>query len=223
MNDALSRTITASQARKMDSRIRETFGIPALLLMENAGRSVADEALKKICRRDKAAVFCGKGNNGADGFVAARHLISRGIKTEVFLAVRKNVIKGEAALNLKALLSAGCAVREVNSANLESVAKNIKKYRMIIDALLGTGLEGEVSPNYAAVINIINASRAFKISVDIPSGLCADTGNVLGACVKADMTVTFLAQKKGMLIKSGPLYCGRTIIKGLGVPLKSLK
>ncbi|MDD5505822.1 MAG: NAD(P)H-hydrate epimerase [Candidatus Omnitrophica bacterium] len=184
MNDVLTRPITASQAKKIDLKIRERSGIPVLLLMENAGSGVADEVIKKICPRDRVAVFCGKGNNGADGFVVARHLIARGIKTEVFLAVKKNVIKDEPDLNLKALLSAGCAVKEVDSFNLASIAGNIKGFGLIVDALLGTGLKGEVALNYAALIGVINSSRAFKVSVDIPSGLCADTGRILGACVR---------------------------------------
>jgi NAD(P)H-hydrate epimerase len=211
--------LTAQLAKDIDVKAREIFGIPTLILMENAGCKVASEAMKILKEEKSVAVFCGKGNNGGDGFVAARHLLARGIKPDIFLAGRISEIENEAGTNLDILLKLKQPIIEVGEENLYLVKNKISKYNLVIDAFLGVGLKGEVRGIFRDLIGIINASGAYVLSVDIPSGLDATTGKVLGCCVKADRTVTFVAKKRGMVVGDGPKHCGRVVVKDLGIPL----
>jgi hydroxyethylthiazole kinase-like uncharacterized protein yjeF len=210
-----SRVLTARQAQALDRRALEAYGISTLVLMENAGRSVADAAAALRPRRKKIAVFCGKGNNGGDGFVAARHLLARGIRPDVYLAGSISDVGREARVNLDILLKSGQKVREV----LPGAVSRIKTvtYGLIVDALLGIGLTGDVRGVCGDLIALINASKARILSVDIPSGLDAATGRILGQCVHADLTVTFAARKRGMTIGAGPGVCGAVVVADLGV------
>ncbi len=210
--------MTAKTARAIDSKIREKFGISTLVLMENAGAAVAGEILQSRKGKKKIAVFCGKGNNGGDGFVAARHLLTRGIKPDIFLAGKHAEVKGEAGINLNIIIKLGLKVIEIEDVTLPKI--NINKYNLIIDALLGVGLSGPPRGIYTALIRMINSFRGEIIAVDIPSGLDATSGKVLGFCVQADKTITFIAQKRGMVIGNGPKYCGKIITADLGQGFK---
>jgi hydroxyethylthiazole kinase-like uncharacterized protein yjeF len=210
------RLLTAQSAKFIDLKAREKFGISTLTLMENAGRAIALEALKSG-KFKKIAIFCGKGNNGGDGFVAARHLLACGIKPDIYLAGKIAQVENEARTNLEILLKLKQKIVEVGENNISGV--NLAKYRLIIDALLGVGLSGAVRGIYKDLIKMINSSQAYILSVDIPSGLDATTGKILDACVKADKTVTFVAKKRGMIVGEGPKYCGKIIVADLGVPL----
>lgn len=212
-------SFSAQEARELDLKAREKFGISTLILMENAGSAVAQEAVKMLRGRKAAAVFCGRGNNGGDGLVAARHLLSRGIKTDIFLAGRSAEVENEAKVNLDILLKLRQKIYEVVRGNLHLVRNKVSRHYLIIDALLGVGLEGEVRGIYRDLIGIINLSKAYILSVDIPSGLDATTGGVLGCCVKAHKSVTFLAKKRGMVRAQGPEYCGKIIVNHLGLPI----
>lgn len=214
------KTLTVRQAKAIDIKAREELGISTLVLMENAGRAVAEEALKMLQGKKSVAIFCGKGNNGGDGFVVARHLLNSGIKTDIFLAGRIEEAQGEARVNLDILMRLRQRIVEVNKENLALVKKNILKYNLVIDALLGVGLSGEVRGIYRDLIGIINTSKADVLSVDIPSGLNATTGKALGCCVRADKTATFVAPKRGMVQREGAHYCGRIVVKGLGIPFE---
>lgn len=212
------RLLTAKTARAIDSKIREKFGISTLVLMENAGAAVAGEILKYWKRKKKIAVFCGKGNNGGDGFVAARHLLTRGIKPDVFLTGKCSEVRCEAGINLDIIIKLGLKVVEIEDVVPPkiNINININKYSLIVDSLLGVGLVGPPRGIYAALIQLINSSRAEIIAVDIPSGLDATSGKVLGPCVKADKTITFIAKKRGMVVGDGPKYCGKIITADLG-------
>ena len=185
--------ISVSQAREIDNWIREKLGVSVLVLMENAGRSVAEEALKTLKDKKRAGVVivCGKGNNGGDGLVACRHLMCRGIKPKIFLAAKISQVRGEARVNLDILLKMKQRVVEVNNKNLASVRRSILESGLIIDAMLGVGIKREVGGIFRDLINIINMSKAYVVAVDVPSGLDADSAKALGCCVKADKTVTF--------------------------------
>jgi NAD(P)H-hydrate epimerase len=187
--------------------------------MENAGRAVAEQTIKIAGHRGKVAVFCGKGNNGGDGFVAARHLMAKGIKPDVFLAGNMTEVKNEAKINLEILLKIKQKITEVREKNMHLVENKISKYDIIIDALLGVGLKGEVKGVIKRIIELINEAGASVLSVDIPSGLDATTGKALGICVKADKTVTFIARKHGMVLGKASGYCGEIIVEDLGIPL----
>ena len=214
-----SKLLTAKEAKNIDIKAEETFGISTLLLMENAGRAVAEEVVKILRVKKYVAIFCGKGNNGGDGFVAARHLLTHGIKSDIFLAGKIKDVKNEARTNLEILLKLKEKIIEVQEENLHLIKNKISKYDLIIDELLGVGLAGEVRDVYRDLIGIINTSKAYILSIDIPSGLDATKGKVLGCCVKADKTVTFVAKKRGMVLGEGPKYCGRVVVKDLGIPL----
>jgi hydroxyethylthiazole kinase-like uncharacterized protein yjeF len=213
------KVLTAQQAKAIDTKARDKLGISTLVLMENAGRAVAEEVLKSIGSKKAVAIFCGKGNNGADGFVAARHLLTRRIKADLYLAGEISDVQNEAKTNLEIHLALKQKIIEVNGKNLHLVKNNIYRYSLIVDALLGVGLKGEVKGIFRDLIETINTSKAYILSVDIPSGLDATTGEVLGSSVKADKTVTFVAKKRGMVLGDGPQYCGRVVVKDLGIPL----
>lgn len=214
---APERFFTAARSRQLDARASRTYGIPALILMENAGRQVAETALSMYRGARKIAVFCGRGNNGGDGFVAARHLLVRGMRPEIYLAGRMSDVRDEARVNLGILLKLRQKVIEVSPAVLPRIAA--RSYGLIIDALLGVGLAGEVRGIYKDLIALINGSAAPVLSVDIPSGLDATTGRARGCCVKADTTITFVAEKKAMATKSGRRLCGKIIVADIGAPL----
>lgn len=214
-----SKLLTAKTAKKIDTKAKDILGVSTLVLMENAGRAIAEEAIKMLSGKKSVVIFCGKGNNGGDGFVAARHLLTRGIKPDIFLAGNIEDVKDEARINLEILLKLKQKITEVEEENLYLVKNKISKYDLIIDALLGVGLKGEVGGIFRDLIGIINSSKGYILSVDIPSGLDATTGKVLGCCVKADKTVTFVAKKRGMVLGEGPKYCDGIVVKDLGIPL----
>jgi len=194
--------------------------MPALLLMENAGRAVAQETLRIIGkRRLRIAIFCGKGNNGGDGFCAARHLLVAGINPDIYLVSKISEVKKESEVNLNILLNLKKKVFEVSPSSLDIIKKRISKYDLIIDALLGIGLKGNITGVMAQLIGIINNSKADILSVDIPSGLDANSGRILGCCIKAGKTITFVAKKRGMVKDQGLKSRGEVKIADIGVPL----
>ena len=210
------KTITASQAKLLDKKAREIYGLSTLILMENAGRAVAEEIIK--LKKRKIAIFCGKGNNGGDGFVCARHLFTGGIKPDVFLAGKLPEVKGEARLNLDILLRLKHKIFEIDEKNVNLLKEKICRYDLIVDAIFGVGLKGNVEGFFRDLIKLINSSKAYVVSIDVPSGLDANTGEASWACVRADKTVTFIAKKCGMVKGKGPGYCGKIIVKDLGFP-----
>jgi NAD(P)H-hydrate epimerase len=213
-----SKLVTAAQAHAFDTRAQERYGVSALILMENAGRQVAAEVRKHMKGRERVVFVCGKGNNGGDGFVAARHLLCDGIAPEVFVAGRFTEVRKEAGTNLGVLLALGHKAVELNAQTFPVFARMLSGGVLLVDALLGVGLKGGITGFYKDIVDSINASGAYVLSVDIPSGLNADTGLAEGACVRADTTLTFVARKKGMVMGAGSRYCGRTVVGDLGVP-----
>ncbi|HEY3298030.1 MAG TPA: NAD(P)H-hydrate dehydratase [Armatimonadota bacterium] len=209
---------TSDQMREFDSRAVEEFGVPSIVLMENAGRLTSDVACrllgtplgKRIC------VLAGKGNNGGDGFVAARHLRDAGAQVSVFLVGHHSGVKGDARINLDSLLKTGLEVTPANS--LSDVKCSLAESDLIIDAIFGTGLTGDVKGFPAELIKAVNSSSCPVLAVDIPSGLDADTGKILGVCVEADCTVTFALPKVGLLTYPGADYAGRLIVGSIGLP-----
>jgi hydroxyethylthiazole kinase-like uncharacterized protein yjeF len=212
--------LTAAQVKAFDKKAREKFGISTLVLMENAGRVIMEEAVRVLKGRPKrVAIFCGRGNNGGDGFCAARHLLAEGIKPDVYLAGKIKDVEHEAKVNLNILLKLKQKVTEINPGNIGVLKNKLRKYSLIIDALLGVGAKGAIRPVYQEVIDIINASGIYVLAVDIPSGLEATSGRVLGRCIKADKTVTFVAKKRGMVYAPGRESCGIVSVRNIGVSL----
>ena len=204
---------TRQISREIDRRTIEEFGVPGVVLMENAGRAVASAILAEYPSARKMAVICGGGNNAGDGFVIARHLISSGNDVSIHIAQKKQRYKGDAKTNLDSLLEIGGDVRE-----LEGKLPRIKGTDIIIDAIFGTGLDRDVGGFYERLIKFINRQSVPCVSVDIPSGLDADTGQPMGAAVRADVTVTFAPPKLGMCVYPGVDYAGKLCVADITIP-----
>ena len=219
----IQKILTARQAKELDEKLKNKYGISTLVLMENAGRAIADTAVKLVKQHKltSIAVFCGRGNNGGDGLVAARHLLTKGINVDVFLLGSPQDLKNEAKINYEILKKLKKKISTVQSIEeFKEIKKRIKRYDLIIDALLGIGLKGEVKGLMREVIEVLNISRIPVIAVDIPSGLDARSGKGLGCAIKAAYTVTFIAVKKGLLTKEGSFYSGKVKVCDLGIPFK---
>ena len=212
------RTGTTRDIRELDRIAIERYGIPGVILMENAGRGAADVAQDMAVAGGRVLVVCGSGNNGGDGFVIGRHLHNRGFEVE-FLVVNPDKIKpgGDADINFEIIKRMSLHVREVGDAP-ESYRIDSDRYCLVIDALLGTGLSGEVREPARSVINEMNESGLPMLAVDTPSGLNTDTGEMLGVCVHANRTVTFAAAKRGFFAGMGPKVVGELHVADIGVP-----
>lgn len=204
--------VSIKQMREIDRRTIEDIGIPSIVLMDNAGRITAETILRRFPGARKAAIFCGGGSNGGDGFVCARYLFNRGINVEVILVKKPGEHSGDALTNLKIITNLQLKIKNVTEYPL-----NLKKYDLLVDALLGTGTKGEIKGIYAEVISAINDSGRPVVSIDIPSGLDADTGLPLGICVKAKLTVTIGCLKKGFLLNNSVKLTGNVVVADIGL------
>jgi len=215
--------LTAAEMREVDRLSTDRYGIPSLTLMENAGASVAQviaERFSNFARR-RIAVLCGKGNNGGDGFVVARHLLEMGTKPEVFFFTDTSQPEGDAATNLKRWRKISGALHTVVTEHQWQAAKPaIASADIFVDALLGTGVRGRVEGLLEKAIQEVNQHSPGKsvIAVDIPSGLPADTGEAQGAVIVADCTVTFTAPKLGMILGRAEEYVGQLVVREIGSP-----
>ena len=214
--------MTKDQVRAVDSWAINEIGIPGVVLMENAGRSCAElikEKLKAVSQ-PKVCIFCGTGNNGGDGYVIARHLLNSGFEVIVVICGDRGKVKGDAKINLDILEKLGPPVEQFNLKQ-DDVPARVEAFTteadMIIDGLFGTGLSGPLRDDYIQLIHCINACDCPILAVDIPSGLDCDTGKPLGAAVKADCTVTFVAVKKGFACESAASYTGEIYVASIGV------
>ncbi len=224
------KVLTAHQMRNIDHRAMSRYHMPGLVLMENAGRAVVEHILDSLDEDlDDAAVaiVCGKGNNGGDGFVVARHLHGFGITPHVFVVARRDDVEGDAATNLRILDGLPIPLHEVANSKawraLADGANPLEEFDVIVDALLGTGLKGRVRGDYAAIVNDINESGAHVVAVDIPSGLSGGKATVAGAAVHADATVTFMAPKIPHLFPPAEACCGDLVVAGIGIPEEALQ
>jgi len=176
--------------------------------MENAGRSVAEVAGKMLGSRKKVLIVCGAGNNGGDGLVAARHLLNAGKKVSIFIVGKSSKLKADPKTNLKTL-------KKLRNVKFVRKLPRLRGYDLIIDAIFGIGLESNVRGPVSDVIELINRCRRPVLAVDVPSGLDADTGKVLGIAVKPKLTVTFVAKKNGLSAQNS----GKMVVKDIGVLL----
>jgi len=214
---------TADEMRRADRRATERYGVPSLLLMENAGRGAVD-ALERVLGpvgRRRVAVLCGKGNNGGDGFVVARHLLGRGARVSAWLVGRASEVQGDARVNLDALRRAGESVVEAVEPSGDTFGRlraDLGDADIIVDALLGTGVRGPATGAIAAAIEAINAAERPVCALDLPSGLPSDGEGPTGPVVRAHVTVTFGLPKLGLVLPAGTTYAGRVEIADLGIP-----
>jgi NAD(P)H-hydrate epimerase len=221
-------TLTREQVRAFDRYAIETLGVPGLVLMENAGRGVAEAAAAHLqrarqlhMRGQRVAIVCGGGNNGGDGYVIARHLPSA---AHVMLYATKPVddLPPDARANARIAERLGLDITLIDTPDkVATAAKNWQGCTVVIDALLGTGFQGELRDDIARVIEGINATRAWGatvVAVDLPSGLDANTGTAATPTVIADLTVTFVALKKGFENPDSRANTGDVVVAGIGVP-----
>src|SRR5947208_11691790 len=223
------KALTAAEMRQVDLLTTERYGIPSLQRMENAGTRFFEFLRSSYgdLAASHAAVLCGKGNNGGDGFVAARLLQEKGLKPVVYLFSRQDAVPGDASENLARLKKSGAKIQEITSCeNWEQARREIAKSRLIVDALLGTGLKGKVEGLLASVIEDVNkisrqASSLLPeavVAVDTPSGLPSDGETIEGPVSRAHSTVTFTAPKIGQLVSRDSACCGRLLMRNIGSP-----
>jgi len=209
------KALTSREMRALEINA-EYFGISRLQMMENAGRNIANEVASRFKpNKAKIAVFCGLGGNGGDGFVAARHLACLGFKVEVILAGKSVDIRDEETKKNWLALQPLKGIIVLQEVYDSSLVPDVKA-DVVVDALLGIGLKGALRPPILELVKKINKMKAFCVSVDIPTGLDSDLGEVLGDAVKADLTVTFHKTKTGLL--RAKEHVGELVTKDVGVP-----
>jgi NAD(P)H-hydrate epimerase len=205
----------SEEMRAIDRAAIEGLGVPSMQLMERAGAAVA-AAVQRRLSRPAVVVYCGRGNNGGDGWVTARLLHGRGAAVTVISAAEPSALAGDARAAFEAAERAGVPWTRLESAPAEEPLPAV-----VVDALLGTGLSRPPDAPLAAAIERVNAARArgaHVVSVDVPSGLSADTGQPLGACVQADTTVSFALLKRGLALYPGVVLAGAVEVADIGIP-----
>jgi len=214
-----SRPASRDDIRRIDSIAINDYGVPGLALMENAGAGAARTALARFGDVDQALIVGGKGNNGGDGFVVARHLAYEGIDVRVALLCEPQEIRGDAGVNLNIVKNMGLAMTVATHEDaVEEVLSRAAQSTLLVDAILGTGLAGEVRRLSRHAIDLINAAPSPVFAIDIPSGLDADTGRPLGAAVRAAATATFGLSKLGFDAPGAPNYTGEVTVIDIGWP-----
>ena len=202
--------LTTAEMAEAD-RLAVAGGIPSIALMENAGRAVADVA-SRMAQGRRVVVVAGPGNNGGDGFVAARYLAERGLVVSVCFVGKRERLKGDAAL----------AAQRWNGPVSEPSPAAFTDSDLIIDALFGAGLDRDVEGLARNVIDLMNAASVPIVAVDLPSGVNGTTGAVMGCAINAQLTVTFFRRKPGHFLLPGRLYCGVVEVADIGIPERVL-
>jgi NAD(P)H-hydrate epimerase len=204
--------LTREQAREVDRIAMEELHLPGIVLMENAARGIAQVALRLLERHPgPVSVVCGPGNNGGDGLAAARHLANAGANVKVHLVVPAEAYRAgsDPAIHLAVVLAMGLAVRD---------DLDLGGAGLILDGIFGTGLTRAVRPPFGSAIEAINGAGSPVLAIDLPSGLDANTGAILGMAVRADVTATMGARKVGFALGDGPAHVGEVEVIDLGIP-----
>jgi len=205
--------------RQYDRIFIEEMGVPGVVLMENAGRGAANVILMKYPGKRSAGVVCGKGNNGGDGYVVARHLTCAGFSVDVYIFAKDEEIRGDAKINLDIIRKMGLRIKEAGQWSPD----DLKSHDIIIDALLGTGVRGSLRDDFRELIEAINKLGRPIIALDIPSGLNGDTGEILAAAVKAERTITFALPKIGFFKNDANKYTGEIHLVDIGITPAAIK
>jgi len=209
---------TAQQIRNIDRRAIREFGIPGPVLMENAASAIGAEMERFFdgLAGVRAGIICGKGNNGGDGLALARRLRIRGVPVRVALLAPFASYKGEAKVNLSILRKTDVEI--VPNASSAAIAEIIDWSDILVDAMLGVGLSLPLKGNYALAAELMNMAGRPVVAVDIPTGINADTGEVMGTAVRADLTVTMALPKRGLVLHPGASFSGRVRVADIGMP-----
>jgi NAD(P)H-hydrate epimerase len=216
--------LSRDEVREFDRRTIEGFGVPGVVLMENAGRGCAELLMRLNPDRRPVAILCGPGNNGGDGFVIARHLDAHGWPVTVQVFARHNRTAGDADINFDILDASGIAFDQYRPDQFTDAHKNLVRRRVlmgegwIVDALFGTGLARPLAEPFDWLVEQVNASGKPVFAVDIPSGLDCDSGEPLGPTIRAHHTATFVALKKGFLNPASRQWTGEIHVVDIGAP-----
>ncbi|QGU96230.1 NAD(P)H-hydrate dehydratase [Clostridium bovifaecis] len=209
--------VTAQKMREVDKFCIENLGIPSMVLMENA-------ALKALNNLDTEkynsfTIVCGTGNNGGDGLALARHLFILGKKLSIFIIGEEDSLSKDCRANYNILLNMNLPVSFIkNSHDIEKLQEAIKEGEVTVDAIFGTGISRDIKGIYEEAIRAINDISSYTISIDVPSGLNSDSGEILGCCVTANKTISFQFYKKGFLKYGADTYTGEIVIENIGIP-----
>ena len=209
--------VTAEQIRRIDEAATRDYSILGFLLMENAGRSASDVIFREY-RPCKVLIFTGKGNNGGDGLVVARHLASRGYSVRVALLEDPARFKADPLLNFSLVSKANIPCVIMSAFSEEKILGFCQEAELVVDAIFGVGIHSPVRGVFETAIRAINRSQKPVVSIDIPSGLDADTGRVHGVAIKATRTVTLALPKCGLYDGEGPQYSGEIEVVDIGIP-----
>jgi NAD(P)H-hydrate epimerase len=222
--------LTPGECRAVDSYAINELGIPGVVLMENAGRNCADlieqwgeDRLKHgvVCRALRAVIVCGKGNNGGDGFVIARHLAHRGHQVTIDVTADPATLIGDAAINHAIADKMRLPIRRLSANNIDAAVRRWRGCDVIVDAMFGTGFSGALREPLADFVRQINKLDGPQVvAVDVPSGLDAETGEVQGLAIEAEHTITFLAEKSGYANSQAKRYLGKVTVVDIGAPTK---
>ncbi len=218
MSEPNALRLTREQSREIDRIAIEQYGLPGIVLMENAGRGAAELLLGRGVA-GPVVICCGKGNNAGDGFVIARHLAIRGCVVSLLLFAPREGIAGDAAINLRVVERMDLPRRIVSDETDWVYARDeLAKADWVVDALLGTGTQGAVREPFLSAIRAINSARSRVLAVDLPSGLDCDSGETLGECVRATVTATFVAKKTGFDSPAAQPCLGEIEVISIGAP-----
>jgi len=213
-------SLTREEVRAVDRAAIEVLGIPGLILMENAGRNCADaiEELLDTDVRPEVAVVAGPGNNGGDGYVIARHLAMRGFSVRTLVICPREKITGDAAVNLQAIIALRHNVQFLTAEELGDLSRMLASCDLVVDAIVGTGIQGALRGGAAVAVEQINAAGLKVAAIDIPTGLDCDTGQAEGPVIRADLTITLVAPKKGFALGHASRYTGSVVVADIGIP-----
>jgi NAD(P)H-hydrate epimerase len=222
-----TRSLTRAEVREIDRRAIAEFGLPGVVLMENAGRNAAELAARLWPRARHVAVACGRGNNAGDGFVVARHLELLGRAARLLLAADPAGLTGDALVNFTVARTAGIPIVDLSAAGAAGWHAELASSDLVVDALLGTGATGAPRGGIATAIAAIEARQSTPpgipvFAVDVPSGLDCDSGTAAGGCVRADATGSFVAPKAGFNASGAAAFTGVVHVLDIGVPLRLL-
>lgn len=215
--------LTSEEMRNIDRRATERFGVPAIVLMENAAIVVADAIFSHYVEAERVSIFCGTGNNGGDGFALARHLENRGIVPAIFVIGARDEIKGDAAVNLRICERLGIPMYDVrNDASLDEALVHASDADLLVDAIFGTGLNRAPSGVHAETIRAMNGLALPIVAVDLPSGADASSANVFEPCVQAALTITFALPKHCHVFEPAALLCGEVVVADISIPVMAI-
>ena len=208
--------LTRAQVREIDRRSIEEFQIPGIVLMENAARVVSETAMRYLAADSPSVlILCGGGNNGGDGLAVARHLHNRGVDVSIGLTIGPEKFQGDALINWNIVRAVGIKTSSATAETISRCGSNL-----IIDAIFGTGLVKAPRPPFGELVNAIRNLGRPVLAIDLPSGMDCDSGEALGDCIAATVTVTFVAEKAGFALASAKALTGEVIVGDIGCPLE---